>query len=328
MRFYEITFAKSGSPIKKMVLDKNNPYALGIKFNIQSFSDSNAYIPSTLTITNPATSFFTNTQGLLEMDVTLKAGITPSVYTNKLQLTQSTNDILYIGKVARVVPQWQGLNPSITLLLSSTIVETRKDENGNIVEKGYICIIEKGGVIAEGLKNTLADMLPSLIVEITESAKTMTLQDNQTMQREVKNFIEITNLATQLGITFAIDKNKLIMYSKKKGYNNNVLPFKPKLQDFLSQPEYQNHSTIQCIFGLRGDLQLQQELEMPKIMLNAGSLINDTGSLAGISNANALIDSNTYKITGIWHTGDSRNSSALAWATTISATSTKNLANK
>lgn len=330
INFTPVETTTSSTQIINLKFDEKNPYALGIKFNIQAFYDSSTYTPSTLTIINPPTAFYSQSQGLLGMDIKVEAGIKPSVFTSKLELTASTNNILFIGKVARVVPQWGGLNPSVTFLLSSVMSDSTGDNSS------HICIIEKGEKIADSLTNTLREMLPDISVEIVDSAIDMTLQDNQTMQREVKSYMDLVNLAKQLGIGFAVDKNRVIMYGIKKGYENSVSPFEPKPQDFLSQPEFQNHSTIQCVFGLRGDLQLTQKVKMPKnTVLSSGGLtggsgggVSQTGSLAGVSNANAIIASDDYKITGIWHTGDSRNSSALAWATTISATSTKNLANK
>lgn len=341
MRFYDILLAKkiteqkdgkttSATEIINLKFDEKNPYALGIKFNIQAFYDSSTYSPSTLTIINPPTVFYSQSRGLVGMDIKLEAGIKPSVFTSKLNLTDSTNNILFIGKVARVVPQWGGLNPSVTFLLSSVMNDSKNDTSS------YVCIIEKGEKITDSLKATLREMLPEVSVEIVESANDMTLQDNQTMQREIKSYMDLVNLAKQLGVGFAVDKNKIIMYGIKAGYKNDVSPFEPKPQDFLSQPEFQNHSTIQCVFGLRGDLQLQQKISMPKnTVLGSGGLTGGsggsaslTGSLAGVSNANAIIASDDYNITGIWHTGDSRNSSALAWATTISATTLNNLANK
>lgn len=312
----------------ELELNEKNPYALGIKFNIQSFYDSSTYTPSSLQIINPPTEFFSQSRGLVGMNISITAGIKQSIFTKKLDLTPSTNDLLWTGIIARAIPQWSGINPSVSLLLTNTLIDNNSEENNG----NYICKIEKGEIIADGIKNTLNEMFPKVQVEINEDAKSITLADKQTNQREIKNFRELSNFASQLNLGLAVESNKVIIYSTKEGYEIKKTPFMPKPQDFLSQPEWQNDSTIQCSFGMRGDLSLRQIIKMPSMVSNASALLgsgDSTGSLAGISNANAVILSNEeFKITGIWHSGDSRNSGALAWATTISATNETNLANK
>lgn len=335
MRFYNITLSKNGVRQFNLQFNEKNPYALGIKFNIQSFYESSNYTPSVLVIYNPITSFFSQSQGLKGMDIVVEAGIKPSVFTDKLGLTTSSNNILFRGKVSRIVPQYNGVNPSAHLLLSSIMLDNQGGEKSSTAdndkksEEGYNFIVEKGDVIADATVKTLNNMFGDLAIEILDSAKNVTLQDTQTLQRNVKDFNELVKLVKSLGVGIAVEATQIALYGINAGLKREAKTFEPKLQDFLSQPEYQNASTIQCAFGLRGDLRLGTKIKMPNnTIMSGGSLLSQSGSLAGISNVNAVIASGEYNITGIWHTGDSRNSSALSWATTISATNTTNLSNK
>lgn len=297
-------------------LDESNPYALRVTFNIQHFGDAGTYIPSVLTIYNPPTAFFTCADALVGSTVTFKAGLKSSIYTKKLDLTLSNNDTLYIGNVARVVPNYVGKEPSVAILLGSFI---------DI--KGVSCIeaLEKGGKVGEYIKKVLLKLYPSLSVTIAESAESVTLEDKQTYQSTFSSLNEITAFADGFKLKLAVSSNKVVIYNPSQGGFSNADSFIPKSQDFLSQPEMQNLTDVQCVFALRGDLQLSQKILFNyNLAMNGGSLMDDSNALAGFNNNNAIITSGEYTITGIWHTGDSRNSSAEAWATTISATKPEN----
>ena len=301
------------------VLDETNPYAIRITFNIQHFSDAGVYTPSVLTMYNPPTSFFSCAGALVGSTVKISAGIKPSVFTSKLNLSTDVNTLLYIGNVARVVPQYTGKDPSVAILLGSFIDSNNTEQ----VEP-----LEKGGSISEYLQKILNKLYPSVSVEIAENAKDKTLQDKQTYQNKFSKLDEVSALANKFGLRLAIMANKIKIYDMENPKDDSIEPFKPKEQDFLTQPELQSLSEIQCVFALNASLQLGQDIELPSGMaMNGGSLLEDSNALAGVSNLNALITSGTYTIKGIWHTGDSRNSSAEAWATTISAVkATNNLA--
>lgn len=299
------------------VLDEINPYAMRITFNIQHFSDASVYIPSVLTLYNAPTAFFGQSgQALVGSSVVFKAGIRPSVYTSKLELTTEVNTILYVGNVARVVPQYSGKDPSVAILLGSFTTKS----SGIQVEA-----IEKGGLIGEYVKKILLKLYPTLSVIIDESAKDKTLQDKQTYQNRFSKLEEVVSFANKFGLKLAVWHNNVKIYdpySKKK--STDVAPFTPKEQDFLTQVEMQSLTEAQCVFALNASLQLGQKINFPSEMaVNVGSLTSDTGPLAGINNINALLTSGDFTITGIWHTGDSRNSSAEAWATTVSVVKDK-----
>lgn len=303
------------------VLDETNPYAMRVTFNIQHFSDAAVYVPSVLTLYNAPTAFFGQSgQALVGASVVVKAGIRPSVYTSKLNLTTEVNTLLYVGNVARVVPQYTGKDPSVAILLGSFTTES----SGVQIEA-----LEKGGSISEYIKKILLKLYPTISVIIDDSAKSKTLQDKQTYQNKFSKLEEVSQFADKFGLKLAVWSNSVKIYdpySKKK--NTDVAPFIPKEQDFLTQPEMQSLTEVQCVFALNASLQLGQLINFPSNMaVNAGSLTSDPSPLAGISNTNALLTSGDFTITGIWHTGDSRNSSAEAWATTVSAVkATDNLA--
>lgn len=297
------------------VLNEKNPYAIRITFNIQNFSDAGTYTPSVLTLYNAPTAFFTCAQTLVGATVTVKAGIKQSTFTNKLNLTMSNNDTLYIGNVARVVPNYSGKDPSVAILLGSFIDK-----------EGISCIeaLEKGGKVADYIKKVLNKLYNSVSVTIDESAESVTLEDKQTYQSKFASLPEVTAFADKFNLKLSIASNRVTIYKATKQVSNAIQPFKPKAQDFLSQPEMQNLTDIQCLFALRGDLQLQQKIIFDySLAMSGGSLLDDSNALAGFQNPNAILTSGEFTITGIWHTGDSRNSSAEAWATTISATKPK-----
>lgn len=295
------------------VLDETNPYAMRITFNIQHFSDAALYVPSVLTLYNAPTAFFGQSgQALVGASVTIKAGIKPSVYTSKLDLTTDVNTLLYIGNVARIVPQYTGKDPSVAILLGSFTTKS----SGIQVEA-----LEKGASISEYIKKILLKLYPSISVKIANSAKNKTLQDKQTYQNKFSKLEEVTSFADRFGLKLAVFNNNVNIYAPySKVKDDTVAPFTPKEQDFLTQPEMQTLSEIQCVFALNASLQLGQVINLPSNMaMNGGSLVSDTNPLAGFRNINAILTSGNYTINGIWHTGDSRNNSAEAWATTISA---------
>lgn len=338
MRFYEIDITlNSGMPsgasgveiisasgstqlnnYLKLKLNESNPYAVRITFNFQSFSDGSLFTPSVLTIYNPATAFFTSIEGLKGATIVVKAGIKDSVYMQKLETTTCANNVLFNGHIQRAVPYFGGREPCVALLCSP-ISEDAKE---------VIRTLESGKKVADYIKDVLSAMFSNAEVVIDKGAESLTLQNKQTEQRPFKSFNEVCAFAMNQGLKIAIDQNKLIIYNKETLFvNDNV--FEPKAQDFISQPEWQNQSVIQCTFALRGDLRVGDTITFPmRMAMSANSFIGNATALAGVQNSNALITAGSFHINGVWHTGDSRNSSANSWATTITATrATNNLAN-
>lgn len=304
----------------KLELNEKNPYAVRVTFTIQQFSDAGIYTPSVLTIYNPDTSFFTNGDGLVGGSVSIEAGIKrDSLFAKKLGTTESSNDRIFVGTISRVIPSYQGREPSVAFVLSPVEMGTKNAE-----VREYT--IQKGDQLAKVFKTALSDMMPTARVEIDKSAESLTLQNKQTYVLKTDYFNSVIHEAEYLGMKIAVENNVFTIYDAKSALEREYATFEPIAADFLSQPEWQTLSTIQCTFAMRGDLSIGQKIRLPAYMaLSTQSLTGDVASLSGVTHKASIIAQGEFTITSIFHQGDSRNVAAESWATTISASNEKNL---
>lgn len=313
MRYYELTLSLANSATSQVLqlkLDESNAYGLRITFNIQAFQDAALYVPSVLTIYNPSTSYFTNAHGLEGAKVMLRAGIKPSPLTSKLDLTPSLNDLLYIGVVARAVPDYMSKDPSIALLLSPVSFDA--------IPEPFTASLNKGEKVGEFFKKVLTQMFSALKVVVDVSAESVTLQDKTKWAFKVTSLDEVLSALDSFNLKVATEGDTFTIMAKKANLERAFAPFKPKAQDFIAQPEWQTLSELQCSFALRSDLKIGQKVIFDGTMAtSAQSLVSEPSSLSGITHTNALLLAGEFEIVSIWHQGDSRGIGSESWATNV-----------
>lgn len=307
MRYYKLAI-QGGITFE---LSEKNPSAPRLTFNIQAFSQAFLYTPSIITLYNVSTDFFTNSQYFIDKVLTLEAGVDSSILSDKAGITPSSNNTLYIGVINRVVPNFTGLDTSVTFYVTSF----KRDRTEKQQEP-----VNRGEVVANKLQSLLTKVLdnPNYAINVDKSASSIVSESDQTGPLIASTFDDVVQLASSYGISLALEQNTFTFYQDK--FDVAAPPFIPNANDFVAQPSWETLASISCVFSLRGGLRLMQTLKMPgNLVMNLAPLLGGNQSLSGVTYKPSLIIGGDYTIKSIWHMGDSRSNSAESWATTIEA---------
>lgn len=323
MRWYEISINDGEIKLYK---NKSNPNGPAIQFSIQQY-DAGSAINQEVTIYNLPLYLFGQYQNLYNMKFELQAGMQETPITRKLGINTETGQMISVGYISAIIPDWNGNDTQFTFILQSSPIHGY-DESGNLdlesTPGGYQFNIEEGSNPIPQIKAAL-DKITNSKSPLVNRVTSITL--SSPCYSPVFTVPDLCRVLQTMGMN---------LYQSSEGYILDTITSITygkivllKSTDFISQPSALNLSTISCTLILRGDIKVLDVFQLPQdIFIGISSLTtsgardyrssNDTKLKKTINNT-WLFFSGYYQVTKIWHIGDSRNTNPQSWSTVIEA---------
>ncbi|HDZ5057809.1 TPA: hypothetical protein RTG63_001672 [Campylobacter jejuni] len=313
MRYY--TLLIDNQPIAK--LNSKNPIAPRLVFNLGNYGDIAYSKPSSITLYNLPTSFFTNIDKFRNKIVHLMGGISSEGFSKVQGLTSTQTDTLYLGKVDNIVTSWQGRETIVTFLINSI---------GKVNNAKFVTQIDRGDRVADKVKQLIDKYLEgkNYSVKIDTSATNITANSLATVPlKPTKDTIEglryFNSVLTKFGLNLAVSGQNLTIrkiddFSISKG-EITILA-----EELLTQPVAEAIDLVKIEIALNPGIMLFSKIKLPpNIPLAPSEDLSSAGigQLIRTDVKGNLIMKGTYVVINVIHSGDSRNTDVSSWSTIL-----------
>lgn len=221
--------------------------------------------------------------------------------------------IILQGIVQQSYGNWVGTDMAVHFFAQSG--QTPYNTDANIVLHW-----PKGTGLADAIKNALTIAFPNYDVVDTGIGKALKLQNDETgyfgnvsqLAQWVQQISLDINNAPQgsgyTGVEIAVQQNKFILFDGTSQTQPKTIAF----NDLVGQPSWIGPQSISVPLVMRGDLNINDFILMPKTLFQTQATVNT-------QYASTSIFQGVFQIYKIRHTGNSRQPSGTSWITTIEA---------
>ncbi|HEC1823336.1 TPA: hypothetical protein R1765_001960 [Campylobacter coli] len=298
-------------------LDSNNPIAPRLVFNMGNYGDIMYSRPSTISLYNMPTSFFTDVNKYKNKTIQLIAGISSEGFTKKQGIDSTQSDTIYIGKIENVVTAWLGRETIVTFLINSI---------GKVEGSAYVAQIDRGEQVASKIKDLMSKYLQGKNYNITidPSATNVTSQTSTTIplnpnKKSIEGLRYFGSILSRFGLIMSISGQN-IQIRKLEDYSSSTGITQIKAEDLLSQPVAEGIGLVKIEVALNPGLVLFSKISLPNNIPLAPSEDLASSGIGQVIRADAkgnLIMKGVYIIISVIHAGDSRNNDVQSWSTTL-----------
>lgn len=315
MRYYDLRI--DGKTLCSQSL--TNPTGLNLQFNIQTYNEGkNAN--SEITIYNPPLWMFGEYMNLYNKKVELYAGVSNTPQTKIIGISPPTQDLLMVGFVSTILPQWNEADMQLTLVMTqSPVYATNADGtvDAATVPGGYQFRLKGREDALKAVEDALAAVSPGVPVSAIGTGLSVPVP----CQAIVFSAGDVASIVSTWGYVLQCGSEGYVLKERASAaYGQEV---KLKKQDFLCQPSPLGVSTMAITSYLRGDIRMGDRIVMPDDVFIGVS--NLSGVITNSSGVDAFLDSRSknmftmfsgsWSVTKIWHVGDVRNNDPQSWAT-------------
>ncbi|EGV1470913.1 hypothetical protein JF110_001638 [Campylobacter jejuni] len=298
-------------------LDSNNPIAPRLVFNIGNYGDISYSKPSSITLYNLPTSFFTDINKFKNKILQLSAGISSEGFSKKQGLKSTQTDTLYLGKVENIITAWHGRDTIVTFLINSI---------GKATEAKFMAQIDRGEQVADKVKVLMDKYLEgkNYNIRIDSSAKNITADSIATVPlKPTKDTIEglryFNNVLLKFGLNLAISGQNLTI-RKIDDFATSTGEITILAEELLTQPVSEAIDLIKIEIALNPGITLFSKVKLPSNIPLAPSEDLASAGIGQLIRANvkgSLIMKGSYVVINVIHTGDSRNVDVGSWSTIL-----------
>lgn len=287
-------------------LTKDNPDAPRVEFNFVSYAG--AEVPNArIKIYNLSRQFFQAMDKMVGKKLEFYAGLSQeNAMLKKAGYIQPALDLIGAGYIQSVIANPNAVPSSVEFILGVSPINKQGEGDS---AKGIIFEVSVGDTLKDAFKTALTQLYSEVFVEI-EGLPIVATQDEKIV------FYSFSELLARA------EKSRIAIYKTTRGYKitdegkAGEQNTKLNLIDFLEQPHSIGLNKIQCALNLRGDLQINSLITIE------GKIFATLGENAQfVANVPKVLVMGSYRITKLWHSGDSRNLNYQGWATNIEAVS-------
>lgn len=315
MRYYKLLI--DGQVLCSQTLD--NPTGLNIQFNIQTYNEGQSAI-SEITVYNPPLWMFGEYMNLYNKKVELYAGVSSTPLTKIIGLAPAKQDLIAVGFVSALFPQWNSADMQLTIVLSQSPTYANNPDgtvNPDLPPGGYQFRVKGGETAFDVVKEALESVAPGVPLADLSSGFQIPIP----CQTLVYSSAAVATLVATWGLVLLCSAEGYILKPRESSAYGQSITL--KRQDFLCQPSPLGVSSMAITTYLRGDIRLGDQVIMPDDIFvgitNLSGVITDSSGLDAYLNQTSrnlfTMFSGNWGVKKIWHVGDLRNNDPQSWAT-------------
>lgn len=297
MRYYEL-FIDGVSLFK---LDKDNPIAPRITFDLKQYDAGSTMPYGIITLNNLDRTFFQKSKSLIGKRIELYASLKESPITKLFNIKTIENNLIAYGYIANCYfNAYTGKKADNEFFI--TIAPSSEKSNN-----AFLLDIK----IGDNLKDKITEALRYIYSNVRITKKGLTIPASYNEKLTIDSFQQARSFCEKYDIKIVRNSNGFLITDTQEVIDNEVI-LNP--EDFLEMPTQIRQGIIQASLNMRGDLDLSTKITIPQSMFAS---INPSDEFNLIYNKSFI--SGSFKITKIWHLGDSRGNNAMSWSTNIEA---------
>jgi hypothetical protein len=227
------------------------------------------------------------------------------------------------GLVSQAFGNWVGVDQTLDLVITAgSTPNTNPGPNPAPIPMNMVFSVKKGGDIAQAMQQTLQTGMPQYSVGGSMPAGYTAKEDMLSYYTSLEEFaFDMRRLTQRLKNDPAAIGIGIAIYNKAFSLSDGSSPTAAgtvNYEDLIGQPTWIGPNTLQTKLVMRGDLQVQKTLTLPK------TLVTNTAAAApsfnsSSSSANSLTFQGSSTIDTMRFVGNFRQADAASWVTIVNS---------